>query len=124
MSQSSGLRQRTHSRAISLDIIEIEQGSQHLEEEEEPSDEFLGKLQDELEEKKEWRRKWIILFTSLLGSGAYMLLGYFFPVLQNIPIFSWIGLPAATDWNWTLVPSLGYVGQGKYNSVTHAYLCQ
>jgi len=29
---------------------------------------------------------------------------------------SWLGLPAATKWGWSLRPSLGYVGQGLVGS--------
>jgi hypothetical protein len=38
--------------------------------------------------------------------------GYFVPVLLDMPVLSWVGLSVATEWGWSLNPSLGYVGQG------------
>lgn len=32
--------------------------------------------------------------------------------VKSFPIFTWLGLPAATAWGWEVSPSMGYVGQG------------
>ncbi len=72
-------------------------------------------IDDEKEEKEdaeEWARKVKYLLTSFLCSSAYMFLSYFFPILANLPVMSWIGLPGVTMFSWTITPSLSYVGQG------------
>jgi uncharacterized oligopeptide transporter (OPT) family protein len=90
-----------------------------------------GMLEKEVEfsstlDDHQWKFKWLVLLYSFLASGSYMVLGFFFPVIQNIPIGTWIAslplissssvvsdfLRSTTSWNWNVTPSLGYVGQG------------
>ncbi|KAI1350930.1 oligopeptide transporter [Xylaria sp. FL0043] len=60
-------------------------------------------------EESGWRSSFTILTRALGLSAIYTLLTYFFPVLQNIPIF---GTTASSQWLWSFNASLGYVGQG------------
>eukprot|EP01119_Soliformovum_irregulare_P015796 TRINITY_DN4505_c0_g2_i1.p1 TRINITY_DN4505_c0_g2~~TRINITY_DN4505_c0_g2_i1.p1 ORF type:complete len:370 (-),score=83.97 TRINITY_DN4505_c0_g2_i1:989-2098(-) len=60
----------------------------------------------------EWNKRWKVLAMSLASSSAYAISTYFIPVLQSIPIFTWIGLSSVTAWNWTITPSPSYIGQG------------
>ncbi|KAI8946391.1 oligopeptide transporter [Xylaria longipes] len=55
------------------------------------------------------RSSFTILTRALGVSAIYTLFTYFFPVLQNIPIF---GTTASSQWLWSFNASLGYVGQG------------
>eukprot|EP00123_Amoebidium_parasiticum_P014363 comp22462_c0_seq1/m.33813 comp22462_c0_seq1/g.33813 ORF comp22462_c0_seq1/g.33813 comp22462_c0_seq1/m.33813 type:complete len:664 (-) comp22462_c0_seq1:165-2156(-) len=64
------------------------------------------------QERAKMRRRWKLLGWSFTSSGGYSLLAYFVPVLKNMPIFTWVGLPALTEWQWTFNPALAYVGQG------------
>ena len=43
-----------------------------------------------------------------------MAAGYFVPVLLDMPVLSWVGFAVATEWGWSINPSLGYVGQGTH----------
>uniref|UniRef100_A0A6B2L039 Uncharacterized protein n=1 Tax=Arcella intermedia TaxID=1963864 RepID=A0A6B2L039_9EUKA len=58
------------------------------------------------------KKKWIVLAITFGVSSLYGILSYFFPVLRNIPIFSWWGWHEATLFSWVITPSLSYVGQG------------
>eukprot|EP00026_Physarum_polycephalum_P003986 Phypoly_transcript_04003.p1 GENE.Phypoly_transcript_04003~~Phypoly_transcript_04003.p1 ORF type:complete len:681 (+),score=94.37 Phypoly_transcript_04003:110-2152(+) len=77
-------------------------GTEYLEEEE---------VEDE-KEAKEWSRKINYLLASFLCSSAILFATYFIPVLGNMPVMTWIGLPVLTMFSWTFTPSLSYVGQG------------
>ena len=57
-------------------------------------------------------KAWKALLTSFAAAAAYTLLASQVPALKSFPIFSWVGLPAATAWGWELAPSMGYIGQG------------
>ncbi|EFA78201.1 hypothetical protein PPL_08851 [Heterostelium album PN500] len=58
---------------------------------------------------KDFDRKFKILFISFGVSAAYKLLGYFFPVVEEIPLF---GTYLQSTWHWALTPSPSYIGQG------------
>lgn len=60
----------------------------------------------------EWRKKWIMLGVTFGAAGIVTLLMHFFTHLENIKLFSWVGLQAATQFKWTITPSGGYLGQG------------
>lgn len=45
-------------------------------------------------------------------SATLSLIAFFVPVLANLPLATWFGLPIVTTWGWTLSCSLSYVGQG------------
>ncbi|KAA8914568.1 OPT oligopeptide transporter protein-domain-containing protein [Sphaerosporella brunnea] len=64
---------------------------------------------DGAQDKSDWKKKTRVLFYSFVVSGIYTLISYFFPIIRNLPIF---GLPAASQWLWTLNPSPAYIGQG------------
>jgi len=49
---------------------------------------------------------------TFLFSSLYAFIGYFIPVLKNIPIFTYLGWSVATSYYWVITPSLSYVGQG------------
>lgn len=55
---------------------------------------------------------WGLLFGSFAISALYTLASHLVPILKNLPIGTWIGLPVLTDWLWTIQPSPSYVGQG------------
>mmetsp|Transcript_44105 Transcript_44105/g.64820 ORF Transcript_44105/g.64820 Transcript_44105/m.64820 type:complete len:676 (+) Transcript_44105:42-2069(+) len=55
---------------------------------------------------------WRLLFLCFAISAVYTLLGNFVPILKNVPLGSYLGLPALTAWSWTLQPSPSYFGQG------------
>eukprot|EP01116_Phalansterium_solitarium_P003425 TRINITY_DN1424_c0_g1_i1.p1 TRINITY_DN1424_c0_g1~~TRINITY_DN1424_c0_g1_i1.p1 ORF type:complete len:663 (-),score=185.50 TRINITY_DN1424_c0_g1_i1:463-2451(-) len=61
---------------------------------------------------EEWKYKWRLLLITFGVSSGYMLVSYFVPVLRNLPLFTWLGMPSLTQFSWTLTPSLSYVGQG------------
>lgn len=48
-----------------------------------------------------------LLQASIAAAAAAVLSRY-----RVLPIFDWLGLPAATAWGWVLQPSAGYIGQG------------
>ncbi|KAJ4982920.1 OPT oligopeptide transporter [Stagonosporopsis vannaccii] len=92
--------------------------SNHLNHQEEGSDEARGLLQDERAEERatneeddssDWKAKIRLLVIAFTGSALYTVASYFVPQLHDIPVF---GLPLATNWLWTLNPSPAYVGQG------------
>eukprot|EP01127_Copromyxa_protea_P015255 TRINITY_DN435_c0_g1_i1.p1 TRINITY_DN435_c0_g1~~TRINITY_DN435_c0_g1_i1.p1 ORF type:complete len:657 (+),score=104.12 TRINITY_DN435_c0_g1_i1:100-2070(+) len=62
-------------------------------------------------EKDLGRQLWVLIITFSI-SGVYMILSFFLPVLKNIPVFTYMGLPYATEFYWMLTPSFSYVGQG------------
>lgn len=74
--------------------------------------EILDKHEGSVMEKAEWDRKWLVLYLTFAFSGGYVLIGYFIPVLLDMPVLSWVGFAVATEWGWSINPSLGYVGQG------------
>jgi len=55
---------------------------------------------------------WRLLFLCFGFSALYTLLGNFVPILKNIPLGTYLGLPVLTAWSWTLQPSPSYFGQG------------
>ena len=57
-------------------------------------------------------KAWKALLTSFAAAAAYTLVASQWPALKSFPVFSWVGLPAATAWGWELAPSMGYIGQG------------
>eukprot|EP01134_Creolimax_fragrantissima_P003054 CFRG3054T1 len=63
-------------------------------------------------ENSEMKGQWQVLGWSFLASSLYGFLAFYVPVLRNIPVGSWIGLPILTEWQWTFNPALAYVGQG------------
>lgn len=65
--------------------------------------------QDSERQKQQWKANVRLLLTCFFTSGLYTFATYFFPVLRDLPIF---GYGLASDWLWTLNPSLAYVGQG------------
>ncbi|PRP76763.1 hypothetical protein PROFUN_14888 [Planoprotostelium fungivorum] len=82
---------------------------------EEDEDNFLQQAmghQEKSREEEEWKTKWKVLGISFGISAGYTLLGYFLPVLKNIPLGTWVGLSVLTSWYWVITPSLSYVGQG------------
>lgn len=58
------------------------------------------------------KKQFIVLGVTFTLSGLYILTSYFFPVLKNIPIFTYFGLPVFTEFMWVITPSFSYVGQG------------
>lgn len=60
----------------------------------------------------ELRARWLTLSAAFCISFFASLLGFFRPVCANLPVGSWIGLPALTTWHWTWRPAFSYVGQG------------
>jgi len=67
---------------------------------------------EEEAEKKLWRNRWLSLGGSFLASGILVQIVYFFPIVGGIPIFTYMGLPNATTFRWTIRPSFSYAGQG------------
>jgi hypothetical protein len=63
------------------------------------------------QERREWQKKMDILLYTFGTSSVYMLLSYFFPILGKLPVFTWLGLPMVTKFQWYITPSLSYVGQ-------------
>lgn len=59
----------------------------------------------------DWSQPWRVLMWTFAAAGAYSLAAAHLPHLATFPVFSWVGLPAATAWGWELAPALGYVGQ-------------
>lgn len=55
---------------------------------------------------------WRLLFLCFAFSAVYTLLGNFVPIFKNIPLGTYLGVPALTAWSWTLQPSPSYFGQG------------
>ncbi|KAK9800344.1 hypothetical protein WJX73_006522 [Symbiochloris irregularis] len=79
--------------------------------------EFDGKGSEEFagaEDVTDWQSAWKVLLYTTLAAGLYTLVSSLKHMhwLRSFPIFTWVGLPAATAWGWVLSPSLGYVGQG------------
>ena len=83
-----------------------------------------GRLEDEIDgeggvsgresekEDMEWRTQWSVLGWTFVVSSVYAVAAFFFPILHDVPVFTWLGLPGLTDWKWTLMPSFAYIGQG------------
>lgn len=71
-----------------------------------------GDLEEDEKEAREWARKIRYLLVSFASSSAILFATYFIPVLGNMPVMTWIGLPSVTMFSWTITPSLSYVGQG------------
>ena len=71
---------------------------------------MVGGVAEEIEEE-DWSAKWRMLFICFGISSFYTLLAYFFPFMSHLPVFSWVGLPMVTAWQWTLTPSFSYAGQ-------------
>ena len=83
-----------------------------------------GRLEDEIDgeggvrgresekEDVEWRTQWSVLGWTFAVSSVYAVAAFFFPILHDVPVFTWLGLPGLTDWKWTLMPSFAYIGQG------------
>eukprot|EP00124_Ichthyophonus_hoferi_P004526 Ihof_evm2s511 gene=Ihof_evmTU2s511 len=63
-------------------------------------------------ERAKMRSRWRMLGWSFAASSSYNFMSFFIPILKNMPIFTWVGLPALTEWQWTFNPGLAYVGQG------------
>jgi OPT family oligopeptide transporter len=76
------------------------------------SDVILEPEGDAENEMDDWEQRWRLLFITFGCSAAFALLSYFIPILLSVPLFSWFGFSAATEFGWTLTPSLSYVGQG------------
>lgn len=95
------LTETTSSESASAEEMEVDrQGPEaRLDTESEAQTSGLSKWDDNLR----------LLMFSFLASGAFTICTYFFPVLRNIPI---LGFGAASQWLWTLNPSLAYIGQG------------
>ncbi|KAJ2607448.1 OPT super [Coemansia sp. RSA 1365] len=56
-----------------------------------------------------WITKLTVLGVSFVLSGGYALLAHFFPGITALPVF---GGYLANEWEWNLMPSLSYAGQG------------
>lgn len=76
------------------------------------SDDKEEKAEKEKEEALEWSRKLRCLLASFASSCLLMITTYFIPLLASLPFMSWVGMPWATAYSWSLTPSLSYVGQG------------
>ncbi|PIA17633.1 OPT superfamily oligopeptide transporter [Coemansia reversa NRRL 1564] len=63
------------------------------------------KLPDDVQ----WITKLAVLGVSFVLSGGYALLAHFFPAITALPVF---GGYLANEWEWNLMPSLSYAGQG------------
>ncbi|KAL7546375.1 hypothetical protein ACHAWF_009717 [Thalassiosira exigua] len=61
---------------------------------------------------KTMTRTWRVLFLCFAISSVYTLIGFFVPIVRELPVFTYVGLPALTAWSWTLQPSPSYFGQG------------
>eukprot|EP01130_Rhizamoeba_saxonica_P001975 TRINITY_DN11794_c0_g1_i1.p1 TRINITY_DN11794_c0_g1~~TRINITY_DN11794_c0_g1_i1.p1 ORF type:complete len:666 (+),score=103.36 TRINITY_DN11794_c0_g1_i1:162-2159(+) len=59
-----------------------------------------------------WKRTIKFFIITVVISSTYDLASYFIPVLHNIPIFSLVGLPIATQFYWVWTPAPSYIGQG------------
>lgn len=46
----------------------------------------------------QWETAWKTLLWSFAGSGAYSLAAGQVNAIKTFPVFSWVGLPAATAW--------------------------
>eukprot|EP01006_Ploeotia_vitrea_P012351 TRINITY_DN32772_c0_g1_i1.p1 TRINITY_DN32772_c0_g1~~TRINITY_DN32772_c0_g1_i1.p1 ORF type:complete len:651 (-),score=44.03 TRINITY_DN32772_c0_g1_i1:87-1904(-) len=66
--------------------------------------------------EKKWR--WFIVSLSL--SAANNLLYVFLPSVQNLKVFTWIGLKAVSDWSWYWSSSFSYMGQGMIMGIRPA----
>lgn len=55
---------------------------------------------------------WRLLFVCFAFSASYTLLGNYIPIIKNVPIGTYLGVPSLTAWSWTLQPSPAYFGQG------------
>jgi len=56
--------------------------------------------------------KWRVLVATMALSAGLGLCMHYIPLLQGLPVLSWCGAPSATEYGWTLSPSMAYVGQG------------
>eukprot|EP01135_Chromosphaera_perkinsii_P006535 Nk52_evm7s539 gene=Nk52_evmTU7s539 len=68
------------------------------------------------EKGKDWKKTWDILVASFTVSASYVLLSYFYPILQALPVFAWTGTNwgwTVTSWGWTFKPAFSYIGQGQ-----------
>lgn len=75
-------------------------------------DKYEKEAKEAREESEEWSRKLRFLLIAFLCSSFILLATYFVPVLGNLPVMTWIGLPGVTAFYWSFTPSLSYVGQG------------
>lgn len=75
-------------------------------------DRYEKEAKEAREEAEEWSKKIRYLLLSFGCSSLVLLLGYFVPITGNMPVMTWVGLPALTTFCWTITPSLSYVGQG------------
>uniref|UniRef100_A0A6U6KYX8 Oligopeptide transporter n=1 Tax=Odontella aurita TaxID=265563 RepID=A0A6U6KYX8_9STRA len=62
--------------------------------------------------REELAARWRSLGYSFAASFALSLVCFFVPAFENWHVGSWVGMPFLTSWQWTLRPSLSYVGQG------------
>lgn len=54
---------------------------------------------------------WRVLVWTFVAACAFTLASAWAPALRALPVFTWVGLPAATTWGWVLSPAMGYIGQ-------------
>lgn len=52
------------------------------------------------------------LLLALIAAFLLKTLFFFIPALENLPVGSWMGVPAVSDFGFTLYLSLGHLGQG------------
>eukprot|EP00879_Flechtneria_rotunda_P019423 GHRR01020401.1.p1 GENE.GHRR01020401.1~~GHRR01020401.1.p1 ORF type:complete len:360 (+),score=103.69 GHRR01020401.1:512-1591(+) len=62
--------------------------------------------------QQQWGRALRLLLWCFAVSGTYSIAAAWVQPLRVLPVFDWLGLPAATAWGWVLQPSMGYIGQG------------
>jgi len=72
----------------------------------------MHKLAGEDAESEVTDTPWRVLVWTFVATCAFTLASAWAPVLRALPVFTWVGLPAATTWGWVLTPAMGYIGQG------------
>ena len=68
--------------------------------------------EEEEEAERVMRLSWILLSVAFASSFVLVIVWHFVAILQQLPLFTWIGLQGLTTYQWTIRPSLSYVGQG------------
>eukprot|EP00475_Leptophrys_vorax_P008841 TRINITY_DN15771_c0_g1_i1.p1 TRINITY_DN15771_c0_g1~~TRINITY_DN15771_c0_g1_i1.p1 ORF type:complete len:795 (+),score=202.69 TRINITY_DN15771_c0_g1_i1:185-2569(+) len=77
--------------------------------------------EEQAESERVYLMQWKVLGGTFAGFAFINLMAYFAPQLNNLPIFSWIGLSVMTQYLWTFQLSFGYIGQGMIMGVRSAF---
>ncbi|KAJ2082476.1 OPT super [Coemansia sp. RSA 988] len=97
----TGIRRRDQTSLLQTDAVEAHSTSDAAS----LQSPTVNKLSDDVP----WVTKLAALGISFVLSGGYALLAHFFPAITALPVF---GGYLANEWEWSLMPSLSYAGQG------------